>query len=242
MRFPNVQRFQFPDEFTMVLRDIEKAVVQVLLQKHIIEETALLDLIERLKKDFEGVEAAVDLSAWFGRINMNIRKAGMAVKTVTVKKNVERDMDVENDEEEAAAPRSVWVKYHGIVNLEEDFVSKEYGTSFGENEVKLFSELIPQLLDKKVLSMFDVETCTKEVNLPASRKAEVMDDLEAEGWLQREGERGFWELGMRSYLELKTHMEAILVNGVPVEEGMDDDTIAKLQAEAKDALPTVLLY
>ena len=226
-----------------MLRDIEKAAVQVLLQKHVIEDSEMLALIGRLKKDFEGVEdAAVDLSAWFARINKNIKRAGMEIKTVTIKKEAGRDMELEDDDNESGISRAVWMKYHGIVNLEEDFVSKEYGTSFGEPEIKLFSDLIPQLLDKKVMSMFDVETCTKNISLSASRKAEVLLDLETEGWLQREDERGYWELGMRSYLELKAHMEAVLVNGVPVQDGMDDDAIAKLQAEAKDSLPTVLLY
>ena len=47
---------------------------------------------------------------------------------------------------------------------------------------------------------------------------------------------------MQSYLELKGHLEQLAVNAAPVDEGMDDEAIAKLQNEAKDALPTVLIY
>ena len=106
-----------------MLRDIEKALVQILLKKHIIEESDLLALINRLKKDFECVEP-VDLPAWFSRINPQLKKAGMEIRSVTTKQELQHDMDLEGGND--ASPRKVWVRYHGITNIEEDFVSKEY--------------------------------------------------------------------------------------------------------------------
>ena len=220
-----------------MLRDIEKAMVQVLLQKCIVEEGELLALIDRLKKDFECVEN-VDLPAWFARVNPQLKKAGMEIRSVTTKQEVQRAIDLEEDE---APPQNVWVKYHGITNMKEDFVSKEYGSSFVEAEIKLFSEAIPIMLANGKMSIHEIEEL-KVAGISSSRAGETLEKLEAEAWLQREEGSGYWQLGIRSFLELKGYLEQLAVNAAPVEEGMSDDAIAKLQNEAKDALPTVLMY
>ena len=163
----------------------------------------------------------------------------MEIRSVTTKQELQHDMDLEGGND--ASPRKVWVRYHGITNIEEDFVSKEYGSCFVDTEIKLFSEAIPILLANGKMSTHDFEEL-KISGISGSKAGETLEKLEDEGWLQREEETGYWQLGMRSYLELKGHLEQLTVNAAPVDEGMDDEAIAKLQNEAKDALPTVLIY
>jgi hypothetical protein len=230
-----------------MLQNIEKALVQVLLAKHIVEDSALLKLIETLKKDFGGMEGDIDLAATFTRINKQLKRAGMEVRSVTVKQKVENDdddIDVGNNDDEN---NMVWVKYHGISNSEEDLVSKEFGSSFTEPEVKVFADIIPHLLKDDVMSYADVERAGSASKLTRTHVADLLSRLESEGWMQREQNHGWWQLGLRSHLELKGHLESVLLSGLEQQQEeeatpLDGDELLKKQDELRDSLPTVLLY
>lgn len=224
----------------MALLDFEKALVQVLLAKHLVEENTLLEDAEKLKIDFPTTNAEpLDLAQMFTRMNKNLKRSGLEVRTVIKREDVEEDdggmEGADND------VQTKWVKYHGLANIEEDFVSKEFGSSLDEDEVKLFADLIPHLLEKSVMNIEDCERANT-TKIQKSRVSSVLKKLHEEGWLGRESNRGYWELGIRSYLELKAHFESILLSGLHVGDDTDAEKLQQRQNEAKDALPQVILY
>ena len=221
----------------MVLRDIEKALIQVLLARHLVEEEELLSIVERLKVDFP-LNEAFDFETVFKRMNANLKRSGMEVRTVLKKQETNKDAD---DAQVQSQQQIEWVKYHGVANVEDDFVAKEFGSTFDEQEIKLFADIIPILLRDKVMSYADVENANHS-KIAKSHVAAVLKKLHEEGWLGREQLRGYWELGIRSFLELKTHFESILVQVTPIEDEWDDEKVAEAQAAAKLELPTVIMY
>ena len=222
----------------MVLLDSEKALVQVLLARHLVEESELETVVERLRIDFPSNEH-LDLGKVFTKMNHNLKRSGLEVRTVIKKQETEED---DNAMEGAGNEAQFkWVKYHGIANLEEDFVAKEFGSGLEEQEIKLFADLIPVLLEKGVMNHEDCEYANTS-KIAKSRVSSVLKKLHEEGWLGREPHRGYWELGVRSYLELKSHLESILLNGLDVNEDIDKEMLLQMQNEAKDVLPQVIMY
>jgi hypothetical protein len=51
-----------------------------------------------------------------------------------------------------------WIYYHGIVNNEEDFIAKDFGSQFDAIELKYFSDIALKLLDEKYLASDDLRT------------------------------------------------------------------------------------
>ena len=180
----------------------------------------------------------MDLASIFTNVNENLKRSGLEVRTV-----VRREEAVYNDVTEAVGNdmQPKWVRYHGLANMEEDFISKEFGSSLDEQEVKLFADLIPHLLEKGIMNVEDCERANTS-KIHKSRVSSVLKKLQEERWLGRESNTGYWELGIRSYLELKTHLESILLNSLPLNDDVDAEKLKQLQNEAKDTLPQVILY
>jgi tRNA splicing endonuclease len=85
------------------------------------------------------------------------------------------------------------VHYHGIVNTEEDDVSKIFGSDLLPDELKFFSDLIQKLLENNYLSTDDIYRF-KNDKWKGSQTDVVLEKLRERGWLQRDS-RSFWEIG-----------------------------------------------
>lgn len=198
--------------------------MQILLYCGSIDSKALDGYVARLKKDFADA-GSVPLADTLKRINVGIRKFSLEL----------RSMRSKDDDE--------WVTYYGLVNTEDDDISKAHGIKhiFDELELRFFStKLMPKLMEQKYMSTDDV-TSLESV---ADKKAKVhslLPRLEAAKWLSRGNDKGYWELGPRAFLELKSHLESLLRM-----QGQDEDVSEEQRAadfdEAKAQLPQILYY
>lgn len=181
----------------MKLDEIEKAISQFLIALGVIEDGKLVELLENIIKDFPN-EKLRPLKESFVRINSKLRPLSMEIKSVVKSKCSACDAvtNVRATICEACASttaKHVWVYYHGIVNTEEDHVSKSEGSELTPDEIKFFSELTLKLLESNYMSTDDVYRMKSE-KWSHSNTDIVLEKLRSKGWLQRD-ERSFWEIG-----------------------------------------------
>jgi RNA polymerase subunit RPABC4/transcription elongation factor Spt4 len=179
------------------LDEIEKAINQFLIAHGVIEDGKLVELLETIIKDFRN-EKLRPLKESFVRINSKLRPLSMEVKSVVKSKCSACDAvtNVRSSVCEACASTTAkheWVYYHGIVNTEEDHVSKAEGSELTAEEVKFFSELTLKLLESNYMSTDDVSRMKNE-KWSHSTTDTALEKLRSKGWLQRD-ERSFWEIG-----------------------------------------------
>jgi len=209
--------------------DYEKAICQLLLGCGTVESKAFDMMLERIKGDFVGQPGVtIPLETLFSKINESLRKFSMEIRSV-------RSKTEEGD----------WIAHYGLVNTEEDFVSKDHGMKgiHEENELRFFSsKLLPKIVASKYLTTGEVnELLTKGPgSLSKSKVHDLLIRLRSEMWLSS-SDRGFWELGPRSYLELRSHIENIMKQGID-DVNLSEEEQNKLLAEEKESLPQVLYY
>ena len=142
------------------------------------------------------------------------------------------------------------VLYHGLANLEEDFVAKEFGAMhhYQPKEVLLFNHLLQKLIrigrENNRLGQININeanTVSKDAELGLSgvQISSTVERLEQAGWLTRDNYRGYIQIGIRSYLELQPVLEAAHA-AVDGDAGIHDDEAAKSATRA--FLPQVIMY
>ena len=199
--------------------------MQILLSCGLLDSKTLDGYVVRLKADFADA-GKVPLIDLFKKINGGIRRFSMEIRSIRLKDDADE-----------------WVMYYGLVNTEDDDVAKAHGIKhiFDETELRFFStKLLPKLLEQRYMNTDDV-TALEVGSKAAKEKVHVLlERMEHSKWLSRGGDKGYWELGPRSYLELRSHMETILKN--MLDDDASDAQRDEAYADAKNALPQIVYY
>jgi hypothetical protein len=165
-----------------------KAVMQVLLARELISDANLRDAIAMLRDEAirlrKPLPASVLPADIFRRLNAELRIYSMEVKSV-------RDFDA--------------TFYHSIVNTEEDFVAKLYGYDFDEKGIRFFRSLLSKLVASKQ-STDEIQRDLKGTNLNHAEIESALTKLNESNYIRRD-HRGFWELGLKSHMELRAAIE-----------------------------------
>ena len=193
------------------MEQTEKAIVQLIIAHGIVENNILESEIEAIRKDFRN-EKARPLRESFIRINVKLRKLSLEIKSIIKSKCVGcesitniRAAICEGCSDPLA--RCEWVQYHGIVNNEEDFVSKEVGTELKPEEIRFFSGLTQKLLERNYVSTDEIYSIRND-KWSHSDTDVVLEKLRAKCWLQRD-DRSFWEIGIHSSQILEVSHELL---------------------------------
>ena len=206
------------------LNDYEKGLVQILLSCGAVEEKTLGKLLTRIEGDFLGAPRP-ELADTFKRINNAMRTFSFEVRSVRSK----------NDADE-------WVTHFGLVNTEEDNVMKEHGikNQYEDAHIRFFStKLLPEFTLNKYLSTDEVNRLMPSGTVK-SKIHEFLERLAEDKWLSRSGDKGFWELGPRSFLELRGQLESIMRDSI--DETLDAAERTRQYEERKNELPQILYY
>ncbi len=193
---------------------LDNAVTQIIMTSGIIGDKHLKELIQSLLTR----ETPLELSAMFKRINARLRMLALEVRTAIQVENGERSY------------------YHGIVNLEADAVSVEFGSHFTPQESKFFNEILNMLVEKKKMTsdeIFDIRETHKLDKWTEPAVLGLLERLLSEHWLLRD-DRNFWRIGMRSHLELKALLQEILQATWEGDEG-------RFERE-RDLFPQIIMY
>src|SRR5687768_3989845 len=108
------------------LDKLEKAITQLIIAHGFIEHHTLIECIDNLRSEFEPND--LSLEDIFGKINTNLKPLAMEVKSVSIL--TDRGSPATSSSSSSSDQLQMKVQYHGIVNIEEDFVSKQYGSQF----------------------------------------------------------------------------------------------------------------
>jgi hypothetical protein len=157
-------------------------------------------------------------------LNQSLRNMSLEIRSINVK---------EGDEDE-----EVLVLYHGLVNIEEDLVAKEFGigSNYAPEDMKLFSTIIQRLLYVKIMASDEIVALKPRSTSENSVHA-LLRKLKAQGWLDH-NHRSDWIIGKKAYMELRSYFENVINS-----EGAEDD---EEQAEENrlqiQRLPQIIMY
>ena len=249
-------------EFFVGLNGLDKSVIQILMQMGVVKDSTLQDYVRQLRVDFPDVnDNEADLTEILKRANGAIQHYSLNIRTVVM------DLPAWHADANSGGDDSNNIYkqyYHGIANMEEDDVAKDYGlgTSFTVKEVELFTVVLQTLVQNGIMNMFEVAELAK--NMTHVEVSNTIEKLESAGWLSRDrNERGYLEIGIRSYLELQSVIESATLDKIENEEDIivpasimdDDDSQDRLLAEqgrsarkmtarenAQSKLPQILIY
>lgn len=200
--------------------------MQILLSCGSVDAKTLDGYVVRLKADFADA-GKTPLPDVFKKINGGIRRFSLEIRSLRLKDDADE-----------------WVVHHGLVNTEDDEVSKAHGIKhvFDETELRFFSvRLLPKLVEQRYMNTDDVTALMPKDAAKTKEKVHLLlERMERFKWLSRGGDKGYWELGPRSYLELRAHMETILKN--TLDDDVSDEQRDADFAEAKAALPQIIYY
>ena len=188
------------------LQDIEKALLQILIAYRAVESVVFDEHLECLRRDYPNQANNLTTSDIFKRINVHLRKISLEIKTVVIRSDDERK------------------SYHGVVNTGEDSIATEFGSTFSEAELDFARTIISGLIDMKQIGTTEIRNLTQPNQKPYA--SNVIDALVEERWIVR-NVRGYFELGPRSFLEIRPFLEA---------------ETAKQPAESSVSLPQILFY
>jgi hypothetical protein len=178
-----------------------------------------------LEAGITGRDPRPELADTFKRINNAMRTFSFEVRSVRSK----------NDADE-------WVTHFGLVNTEEDNVMKEHGikNQYEDAHIRFFStKLLPEFTLNKYLSTDEVNRLMPSGTVK-SKIHEFLERLAEDKWLSRSGDKGFWELGPRSFLELRGQLESIMRDSI--DETLDAAERTRQYEERKNELPQILYY
>jgi len=179
-------------------------------------------LLQKLDSDFD-YNNTVPVADRFREINHGIKDFSLEVKSVVLK-----DDD------------GVRVYYHGISNIGDDAVARDYGSRFTATELKFFFEIAVRLTEEKYLGTADIHRIQTHRG-SVSETESFLSKLHAEGWITR-NDSNYWVLGVRTHLELRTQLEEALLQAAADEEGqVADDRKADLQRLVA-SLPQIIIY
>ena len=116
---------------------IEKAITQVIIAAGIISDDKLKTIYEKLQFELHN-EINIELSEIFTRINMEVKDLGFEIRTVVIKQNDQR------------------TRYHSFTNIQDDIVSKTYGSELLGKEVIFLKKMLIRLQAQGRLSTADI--------------------------------------------------------------------------------------
>lgn len=204
---------------------LEQAVVSILSNRGFIRDSELQEQVRFLRPDFRS-SVQQPLSTMFQSINGKLRKYSMEVKSIHLANS--------NNER---------VTYHGLVNTEEDFVSKEFGSPFDAVQLKFFAKIVEKLLEEKYLSTDDIADLRNQDKLRRDEAHTFVRQLESQGWLRR-NDTNYLVLGVRAHLELRSYLEGLIMDQADLEE------LDKAEREQREAqlrgiiaeMPQIIVY
>lgn len=136
-------------------------------------ESILFNLVDKIREDFQDFNDSIDKI--FKRMNDKLRTISLEVKSVIIK-NVETN---------------VLTYYHGIVNQEEDFVAKDFGSYFSPTELQFFSKILMKLVDVHYMNSSEISRECRPDNYTISHMDSLLSKFNSEGWLQKNSSN-FW--------------------------------------------------
>jgi hypothetical protein len=204
---------------------LEQAVTNILTQRGFIRDSELKEQVNYIKPDFRA-SADRPLPEMFRSINEKLRKFSMEIKSIHLTNS--------NNER---------VTYHGLVNTEEDFVSKEYGSTFEAGELKFFTKIVEKLLEEKYLSSDDIADLRSHDRMRRDEATAFVAQLESQGWLRR-NDSNYLILGVRAHLELRTYLEGVIMDSADL-DSLEEDERAEKVAQLKAIIaemPQIIVY
>jgi hypothetical protein len=225
---------------------MEKSILQMLINAGIMRDEDLMMQLELLKKSLTTSSANSNnktLTEVFKNINANLRHLSLEIRSViivpTANTSSRRSSSSSSVGTSGSSIREV---YHGLVNSEEDFVAKDYGSEFDPIELKYFSEMIYKIMAAHYLSSTDI-LGFKPAKYNEYQATTFLHRLESLGWLQR-NDSNYLVLGSRSYLELHTFLSNIITNSEDL-DGLAEDAKEARRNELRQQvlkLPQLLNY
>jgi len=225
---------------------IEKVILQVLINAGIMRDEDLLVQLELLKNNLSGVDSSnkKTLTDVFKNINANLRHLSMEVRSVIIVTGADySNRRSSSSSSSSSSGGTIKEVYHGLVNTEEDFVAKDYGSEFNPIELKYFSDMIYRLLTVRYLSSMDILDFKPAKNYSDNDATNFIRQLESLGWLQR-NDSNYLELGNRSYLELHSFLSNAITNSEDL-DGLAEDAKEARRNELRQQvlkLPQLLNY
>lgn len=135
-------------------------------------------------------------------------------------------------------------KYHGLINIEEDYAAKEHGSSFTPEELKEFTAVIDKLLWNTSMTTGEVtEICSAASGkrLKESEVQVIVSRWEDQHWLSRE-QRNYLIIGPRTYLELRSLLDHLLENPLNEEDAdMTEEAREEAVNRIKQSFPQSIL-
>lgn len=135
-------------------------------------------------------------------------------------------------------------KIYGLINIEEDYVTKEYGSSFTADELKELTAVIDKLLWNRSLTTDEIAEVCSVVGGKRVKTSEVQSLVsrwEEQQWLSRE-QRNYLIIGPRTYLELRSLLDHLLENPLNEEDGdMTEEDREEAVNRIKQSFPQSIL-
>jgi hypothetical protein len=199
------------------LEEIEKSIIQILIANGCLEDSQLKIYISAISESININEKPLKLM--FKRINSNLNKLSLEIKTIVLKEN----------------GSNLFSYYHGIVNTTEDQISSELGSQYDITEINFFSNILVYLVDVDRMSTTDMHNM-KPNTWTMLKSDKFLDSLMENKWLGRNERDNFIIIGLRSYLELRLFLEK------SIKELDQPDKDEESAAKQLSALPQVILY
>jgi hypothetical protein len=225
---------------------IEKSILQMLINAGIMRDEDLLVQLELLKKSLSTSSASSNnktLTEVFKNINANLRHLSLEIRSVIIVPTANTSSRRSSSSSSSSSSEiSIREVYHGLVNSEEDFVAKDYGSEFDPIELKYFSEMIYKIMAAHYLSSTDI-LGFKPAKYNECQATTFLHRLESLGWLQR-NDSNYLVLGSRSYLELHTFLSNVITNSEDL-DGLAEDAKEARRNELRQQvlkLPQLLNY
>ncbi len=200
--------------------DLDKKIFQIVHAHGTVTSAAILACVKELNSVFEFFTEVL-LHESFRRINASLRVFAIEIRSVVM-------FDADKNER---------VIYHGVVNTEDDSLSKQLGSDYTVAELNFFSSICMKLVDEKFLSTTELVALD---NFNPVQAGLFLAKLQASCWLQRD-ESNNWKLGSRTYLELRSFIENVIVSGV--DDSVVNEAERRLLAQPEiGLLPQLLMY
>lgn len=203
----------------------EQILFQILSSKGCMIHQELLTILQETKRhycennnvDFE------NLHLLFQKFNKKLRMLNFEIKTVVFRNSQNQTQ-----------------QYHGLVNLEDDFVSKEYGSPFSPHETKFFVEIISLLISQDKISSAEAMEIKPEKWTNADVNS-FLSKLTHENWLLFD-ERSYIVIGPRTQLELRSLIENTINEVIDNNSSLSEQEKTNEIEDRLKKLPQIILY
>jgi hypothetical protein len=214
------------------MRQLEKSLFQIFSAHGCLRDTDLEVLITPLKAEL-GILGNVNVKMIFQNMNKRLRDLSLEIRTVVI-----RPPSTSNPNSSSNRANDDVLYYHGLANIEEDFVAKEHGSAFNPEELYFFTSICTMLLSVRTLSTDDIIPL-KPDKWHLNTFHCTLNRLIEYGWLER-NDRSYVTIAARTYLELNSYLEDVLIQSDELDEIENEE-----QRRARlihDKLPQILMY